>query len=441
MKEAEAYILGIPKFAEKIGTENLGILMERLGNPHQSIKTIHIAGTNGKGSVTEMLRSMLTEAGYRTGAFTSPHLVSIRERFAIDGKMISEEDFLSCYRLVRKESEELAKEGVGHPSYFEFLFAMAAVYFREQKVDYAVFETGMGGRLDATNLLLPELSVITSIGYDHMQYLGDTIEKIAWEKAGIIKNGVPVVTHTQNETAGRVIQKEAEARHATWIPVEKSKVIINEKSLHTIDFSVESRYYNYYSLKLCTGALYQVDNAVTAMTAFHILLSDRLSAESMEQAVRKSLSHFFWQGRMEFIRFNVVVDGAHNEDAMERFIESAKEISDSYGGGRTKLLFAVSNDKDYDTMIRMITERLAFHTIYITELHSDRRTDTDKVRRIFQKYLGDSHDTVLVTDDDIHHSLDHAIEELKDTELLFCVGSLYLAGEIREHFYRRKEHD
>lgn len=440
MKEAEAYILGIPKFAAKIGTENLKQLMEKLGNPHLKIKTIHIAGTNGKGSVAEMLRCMLTAAGYRTGSFISPHLVSMRERFAVDGTLISDADFVKCYKTVREKAEEMDRTGPGHPSFFEFVFAMAAIYFHEQNVDYAIFETGMGGRLDATNLLKPQITVITSIGFDHMQYLGDTIEKIAFEKAGIIKEGTPVVYHTASREADRVIVQQADKRHAPLIPVEKSKVIINEKSPHTIDFSIENRYYSYYSLLINSGALYQVDNAGTAAAAFHKLLEGTAEEPQIEAAVRTGLKRFFWPGRMEYIRENIVVDGAHNEDAMARFVESVSVMTASTAPDRLKLLFAVSNDKDYETMIRLITETLSFHTIYITEINSVRGTAVDDVQKIFRKYLGKNHATLLVTGEESNQVLDRAEKELKKDELLFCVGSLYLVGEIKDYFGREK-HD
>lgn len=441
MKEAEAYILGIPKFAVKIGTDNLKIMMEKLGNPHLKIKAVHVAGTNGKGSVSEMLRTMLTEAGYKTGSFTSPHLIHLRERFTIDGVPISDSDFLACYRTVRKAAEELAETEAGHPSFFEFVFAMAAVYFHEKHVDYAVFETGMGGRLDATNLLMPQISIITSIGLDHMQYLGDTIEKIAFEKAGIIKAGIPVIYNTGSKEADQVIENCAEKCGAPLYPVEKSKVIINEKSLRTIDFSVKSRYYNYDSLKINSGALYQAENAATAILAFHLLMKDNMDSATLEKTVRNGIYHFSWPGRMEYIRKNIIIDGAHNEDAMPRFVETVKAMTSSVPKDRLKLLFAVSNDKDYDTMIRQITDHLSFHTIYITELHSERGTKADIVRRIFRKYQAEDDDTIFVTGDNIARILDRAEEDLKEDELLFCVGSLYLVGEIRDILVRRKEHD
>ena len=242
-RETVDYILGIPLFAQKIGKENLSSLLCRLGNPEKAVPAIHVAGTNGKGSTCRALAQMLAARGYRVGLFISPHLVSINERIQINGTNISDDDFVSAFETVKGQFME-------HPSFFEVMFAMAAVYFRQQKCDFAVYETGMGGRLDATNVLTPELTIITSVGMDHMEYLGDTIEKIAYEKAGIIKPGVPVIYFRRDEAAARVIEDTAKERGADIIPVEKSDYIINHLGNKTIDFSLHNRYYSYCNLQI-----------------------------------------------------------------------------------------------------------------------------------------------------------------------------------------------
>ena len=221
MKEAEDYINQIPLFGphtegrNKSGNENLEAVMALLGNPHLAHKAIHVAGTNGKGSTVQFLRAILTEEGYRVRTFTSPHLISITER--IEG--ITEEEFVECYQIVRNACEHAVQKNLQHLSYFEFLFAMAAVYFSKLELDYVIYETGLGGRLDATNVLVPVLTIITEIGLDHMKYLGNTIEAIAGEKAGIIKTGVPVVYHTGSLEADAVVKNQAEALAAEAINV------------------------------------------------------------------------------------------------------------------------------------------------------------------------------------------------------------------------------
>ena len=204
-QDAVKYINDIPRFADKTGPENTAKLMEILGNPERDAKTIHIAGTDGKGSVAKMMSLMLEETGFKTGLFVSPHLVDISERISINSVNIGDDDFGRIFDIVKSASAKLTEEGGSHPAFFEFLFAMAAVYFSEQKADYVVYETGMGGRLDATNCIRPCMTAITRIGLDHTQYLGDTIEEIAGEKAGIIKKGVPVVYFTAETPASLFI--------------------------------------------------------------------------------------------------------------------------------------------------------------------------------------------------------------------------------------------
>lgn len=228
-RETVEYILSIPLFAQKIGTENLASLLERLGNPQDKSKVIHIAGTNGKGSTAKALATILMHAGFHVGLFTSPHLVSINERIRYDDEMISDEDFTWAFEQVRKKF-------IVHPSFFEVMFAMAAVYYEKKQPDYVIYETGMGGRLDATNVVRPELCIITSVGLDHMEYLGDTIAKIAGEKAGIIKPSVPVVYFKRDAVSSGIIETRAKELDSAVTAVEKSNYIINEIDDKTIDF-------------------------------------------------------------------------------------------------------------------------------------------------------------------------------------------------------------
>ena len=210
-KEAEAYINSVPKFTSKNKPENTMELIRRLGHPERSMKVIHVAGTNGKGSVCAFLSSMLTEGGKRTGLFTSPHLVKINERFQINNEPVSDEIFLNAYERVMKLVEEMQKDGFYHPAYFELLFAIGMVIFEEAQVEYLILETGLGGRLDATNIVeKPVVTVITSISLDHTEILGDTIEEIAGEKAGIIKQNIPIVYDGREKRAEKVILQKAE---------------------------------------------------------------------------------------------------------------------------------------------------------------------------------------------------------------------------------------
>ncbi|MBR1674662.1 MAG: bifunctional folylpolyglutamate synthase/dihydrofolate synthase [Eubacterium sp.] len=435
--EVSEYILAIPKFADKIGTENLRVLMNKLDDPQDKVRSVHVAGTNGKGSTTEMLRLMLTESGFRTGSFTSPHLVRMNERIAVDGVMISDEDFVSCFRKVMKAVEAYS---LRHPSFFEFIFAMAAVYYEEQDVDYVVYETGMGGRLDATNIITPVVSVITSIGMDHMQYLGDTVEKIAYEKAGIIKPGVPVVHNAINNSDRNLKERAAE--------VIKNRAAELEAELTVVD-SIDERLIRWIDLSelenpaFLTG--YQRDNASTAIRAFQIIrehIADSVS-EDINKVILRALNKFMMPARMEKLRKNVIIDGAHNTDAMPQFLDAAAEMIKREKPERVYFIFAVSNDKDYRGMVRMINDAALFDEIFITTFNSYRKTDVDIIKNLFDEYSGKAgtkkaDDTagefrpVVRTIPEVKKCLAKVLSKLGDRELLFTAGSLYLAGEIEE---------
>ena len=235
-KEAEAYINSVPKFTSKNKPENTMELIRRLGHPERSMKVIHVAGTNGKGSVCAFLSSMLTEGGKRTGLFTSPHLVKINERFQINNEPVSDEIFLNAYERVMKLVEEMQKDGFYHPAYFELLFAIGMVIFEEAQVEYLILETGLGGRLDATNIVeKPVVTVITSISLDHTEILGDTIEEIAGEKAGIIKQNIPIVYDGREKRAEKVILQKAKEQNAKAVPLDEEKLSIQGSTDHSVD--------------------------------------------------------------------------------------------------------------------------------------------------------------------------------------------------------------
>ena len=218
--EIVTYIYNIPKFTKKRTMAETKSLMDFFGNPQEKFTYIHIAGTNGKGSVSAMLENCIRACGHKTGLFTSPHLVKINERICIDNEMISDEDFVALFNEVKAKIDDYIRQGGTHPTFFEMLYLMAMIWFEKCGIEYAIVETGLGGRLDATNVIVhPALTIITSIGFDHMQYLGTTIPEIAGEKAGIIKAGVPVIYDDINAEASKVIRAKALEMHAPAIPV------------------------------------------------------------------------------------------------------------------------------------------------------------------------------------------------------------------------------
>lgn len=430
-QEAVEYLLHIPKFAGKTNHENLRGYLRLLGNPQEQVPAIHIAGTNGKGSVCAFLSSILEQAGYKIGIFTSPHLIRMNERFRIGQTMIPDEAFSRIFEQVYEAVQAGMKQGLVHPNFFEFLFLMAGCWYAEQDVDYVIYETGLGGRLDATNILQPELTVITSIGMDHMKYLGDTIEKIAGEKAGILKAGVPCIYLNQPIEAARVIQETARRLQAPLFAVEKEKISIDEIGEETIDFSYISQYDRGYKIK--KTALYQTENAMLAVRAAECLFGKKLEGENlaerfakdeeMQSIIRKGLYNMRWAGRMEELEPGIYVDGAHNEPAIRAFCET---ISGLYNDKNIILVFAVVNDKQYNNMIQILCERLKLQNVIVTAIGGTRATSPEAVKEQFIRYGNAPVQTA--------ETPRQALELAKDIRTadcrIFCTGSLYLVGEL-----------
>lgn len=426
-QECVDYVLSIPLFAAKLGTENLNKILDLMNHPEKSYNVIHVAGTNGKGSTCLFLESILKRAGFRVGVFTSPHLVCINERIRMNDLVISNDDFVSTFEETMQYVSLAKEQGIAHPSFFEFVFLMAAIYFEKQKPDYVIFETGMGGRLDATNVVSPVLTMITSIGLDHMQFLGNTIEEIAAEKAGIIKPHVPVVFFARDERATNVITQYANKCGADLYCVEKKQYKLKKFTEKTIDFSFESGYYRYCSLQIKKTALYQVENAILAVKAFELLMNTMNSLGTNSGAnididcIQDGLLSMTWPGRMQEIAPNIYIDGAHNEEAIGAFCETLEEL---FCEKKKSLLFAVSKDKNYEKMIERICD-LTFEEIVIVRYEGDRAADVSAVEDTFRHFSGSR----IVTFEDIRTGFSYAKSHVGDS-LLFCVGSLYLAGDL-----------
>lgn len=423
-EEAESYINETPRFTAKHSMEDTRAFLHGLGDPDRKMKIIHVAGTNGKGSVCAYLRSILEAAGYRVAMFTSPHLTDIRERFVVDGEMIPREDFLRVFLKIyeRLDRDALEQDGTYHPSYFEYLFFMAMLYFAEKKPDYCILETGLGGRLDATNAVSEkELSVITRIGLDHMEYLGDTPEKIAAEKAGIICAGAPAVCWSTCDGTDAVFRGKAAELGSTAYFVSKSDYSFSKFVNKTIDFSLYSGYYGYISLTLHTIAVYQMENAALAVRAIEVLDGSRTITASQ---IRDGVASCSWAGRMEEVLPEVYVDGAHNEDGIRAFLETV-----SLDGQTSRsLLFGVMKDKEYGSMVERLAGSGLFDRIAVTHMHTERAADLETLERLFAGYP----DCRCV----ICGSAEAALRELLAGrglgERIYVAGSLYLAGEIKE---------
>ena len=324
-EEAVAYILDVPKFTKKNTLDNTRAVLERLGRPDRRMKLIHVAGTNGKGSVCAYLASILKAAGKKTGLFTSPHLAVINERFQMDQEMISDELFLEGFEAVMEAVHALLEEHpdtFSHPTFFELLFLMGMYLFDKYGMEYAVLETGLGGRFDATNVIeKPLVSVITSISLDHTEYLGDTHALIAGEKAGIIKEGCPVVYDGTRRDVEDVILAKAAQMHAKAYAIRPDMYKILMNTQKTIDFSIETGYYDPVNISISSVAEYQIMNAMEAVTAAHVL-----DIGLTEAQIHEGMANMRWQGRMETILPGVILDGAHNDAGVEEFVRTAKKF-------------------------------------------------------------------------------------------------------------------
>ena len=424
--QADEYISDIPKFAGKNTIEDTEKMLKLLIGSVDS-RIIHVAGTNGKGSVCAYLRSILMESGYRVGMFISPHLETIRERICVGEEMISEEEFADVFERVKEKSVHAKEEGLHHPSYFEFLFLMAMLYFKEKKPDYIILETGLGGRLDATNCVKPDVCVITQIGYDHMQYLGNTIEEIAAEKAGIIKPGVPVIFFDKRPESTEILAKYAKKTKSPVVIIGKDNILnvnINNKS---IDFSLHTGYYNYVSLFLNTTALYQTENASLAVAAAEALEDEQITLE----VIKKGLWAAYWPGRMEEVLPGVYLDGAHNEDGIEAFLNTVRWDECK---GKRFLLFGVVSDKRYKPMIQRIVETGLFDKAAVTVMETDRSASIDRLEDIWRQYK-----IPCSFHEDAEEAYLYLNEGREKEDVIYIVGSLYLIGQMKSLIRRMQD--
>lgn len=455
--QIENYILNIPKFRPEGSIEQTRKFYEFLGKPGTGRAKVHVAGTNGKGSTCAYMNSVLTEAGKKTGMFTSPHLVSVRERMRINDILISEKEFIRCFEnlteyienynkkntddlsgKIRHSQSEVINQKNYLPTFYEFLFFMAMLYFEKQNVDVIILETGLGGRLDATNVIdAPKVAVITEIGKDHMEYLGDTFEKIAEEKAGIIKTGSVVVYSGNRQESAEVIERKARDKGALCKCVEK----LEKQDYRFVDkkiaFSFFSRYYGYIPIKLNTCAIYQIENAMLALTAL-----EESGLEISREAIQEGMKKCQWEGRMEEILPGVYLDGAHNEDGIDAFVSTVQ--MDGCRGKRW-LLFSVVADKEYRLMRDKLIESDLFEYVYAASLKTARSIERKELEKIFaeNRFLANGE---LDNTDNGHkvRILDSAYEGLQEiislkekNDYVYVTGSLYLVGEIKENLKNR----
>ncbi|MBQ7104087.1 MAG: bifunctional folylpolyglutamate synthase/dihydrofolate synthase [Anaerotignum sp.] len=415
-------------FGSVPGLERIQALCDKLGNPERNLSVIHVAGTNGKGSAVAMLSSILQAAGYRVGTYTSPHLERYNERFVINGQEISNDDFAKEITLMKECCDELAAEGQAVPTLFEIVTGAAFHYFAAQKVDILILEVGLGGKYDATNIIQnPLLSMIMSISIDHTDFLGDSIEKIAEEKAGIIKKNCPVVLYSQSKIVYNIMWTKSQELNAPLYCPENAEIHISSQSLEGTVFSVKTDILNLKDLELPLLGSYQIANCITVLEACAVLHKRGFSLS--DAAIRTGLKNARWAGRMEICGKNplILLDGAHNADGI---LQLAKSIETYFDDKKVTLILGVLGDKEYDKMAEHILPHA--DTVILTEPHSERKLDVFSLARSISNHNG-----TIYTEKEIENAFEKAFSITPADGIILCCGSLYMIGAMRTYILNR----
>ena len=410
--------------AYKTDLHNTLALLEAIQNPHLQFKTIHVAGTNGKGSVSHMLAAILQQAGYKTGLYTSPHLVDFRERIRINGEMIPEENVVAFTERMKKSIDTI------EPSFFELTVAMAFDHFARERVDIAVIETGLGGRLDSTNVIQPELSVITNIGWDHMNLLGDTLGKIAFEKAGIIKQKIPVIIGEWLPETRTVFEKQALALQApiTWAGTHFSVLSARGSNQSQWITLQETRHEQPVTYELDLLGHYQQKNIRTVLESVCLLKENgwKIPQASIEQALKQVGSLTGFWGRWEVLRTDplVILDVAHNVHGLEELLDQLQTISHQ----RLHVVLGMVNDKD----IRSFLGKLPLEaTYYFTQASIPRALPAGQLMEVAA--ASGLSGTIFP---EVNEAIRVALERAHATDLIVVTGSIFLIGEVNREVLR-----
>ena len=431
MKDVDTlkYLEELRLLGSNYGLERTERLLELLGNPHKKLKLIHIAGTNGKGSTSAILGKILIEHGYKVGFFNSPHLEEIEETIRINDENIKEEDFISLINEIKPFVNQVVKEGFNHPTEFEVLTCIMFLYLYRQNVDFGIIEVGLGGRLDSTNVLTPILSVITSISLDHTNILGNTIEEIATEKAGIIKKNIPIITYMQKDEVMKVITEKA-------IKMNSNLIIVNSNNYKLLeidrDIKVNQKVLVNYRgkdevLNLSLLGKHQIINlslAIEAVKELENLNYIDLDIRKIKLAVKK----VEWKGRLEILSQNpyIVIDGAHNVAGI-KYLKN--NIDEYFKYKNLYLILGILADKEVEKMVEEITPLAK--EVYTVTSNSIRAKNSQDLRDIVKNYNEN-----CLAFEDYEEAARYVINKANKEDLILASGSLYMIGKIREIFNR-----
>lgn len=417
-EEAAEFADSTKKYGSILGLESIRNLMQELGNVQEQLHIIHVAGTNGKGSVCAFLSAALTEAGYRVGRYNSPAVFERREVFRIGETMISKEEYAAVFERVQTACEVLTKRGCPHPTVFEVETAAAFLWFYEKKCDLVLLETGMGGETDATNLIThPVCSVLTSIGMDHMQYLGNTIEEIAKVKAGIIKKGCPVVALKQGDSVCEVIKNKAEECGSRCVLVEVPQYMQEAPIWGTTLQDV-----HYGSVHTALGGVWQRENLSLSLAVLKLLEESDYSIT--KEAVQNGIAKTIWHGRYEVLQTEplFIIDGAHNPIAAKRLKET---IEKDFTNREIIYIIGVLADKEHEKMLRLLLP--GAKAVFTVTPDNPRTLDGESLAKEARKYA----DTVWYVPD-IRKAVEMAKETAKESDVILAVGSLSYLKEVKK---------
>ncbi len=425
-QESLDFILGTPNPGGVYERNVMQSLLEKLGNPHMGVKYVHIAGTNGKGTTSAFVASVLREAGYKTGLYTSPFIQRFNERIQVNGEQIPDENLARITTKIADAVPAVMAEGRRRPTIFELITALGFCWFKEQQCDIVVLEVGMGGRLDATNAILDEDSVVSAmvnIGFDHMEFLGDTLPLIAGEKAGIIKENGDVVVYGQSPEVEQVFISKAAEKHATISRSSNEYAIVRHMDVRGTTFDFESRR----GLKISLLGRYQVRNACTAVS-----VCDRLIAHGWritEEQLRAGLEKAIWPGRVELLRQDpvVIVDGAHNPQGFEALMETMELL---FPGKKLNIVLGVLADKDFNAGIDIAIPHAK--KFYAVTPPSYRALDAGELA----EDIREKSEVPVAPFDSIPAAIEAALAESDKDDVIAILGSLYQVGDVRSYFGR-----
>lgn len=418
------YLYGLEKFGMIFGLEKVRAILEAIGNPHLEIQTIHIGGTNGKGSTAAMMASILQQEGYHVGLYTSPHLIRFTERIKVDGKEIDQEVVAELTDWIR---ERIETSGVSPPfTFFDFTTAMALLYFKQKRVDLAILEVGLGGRLDSTNVVDPLLSIITNVSKDHEEVLGRTLLKIAYEKAGIIKKGRPLITAASQPQILRVFSKICKEKGSPFYRMGKEFSYVPCEGGH---FHYRGIHRKFWDLTVNLHGSHQIINAVTALGAMEVL--DELGYVVSNEAMINGLNRVEWPGRLEMVCSSprVFLDGAHNPAGALVLKESLQK---EFEYNRLILIVGIMRDKNYKFILRTLAP-IADHLI-LTQPNIPRAASPELLQKALERN-GEKAEIVQ----GVEKAIDRGLSMASSEDLLCITGSLYTVGEARAYFLPKEK--